>query len=294
MAKANPECSAGAARERNGVDDATSVGAVCFANREDHLRRLETDGYTIIEDVLDTDRLAAFREALAPYLGTHHGRNAFEGYTTERVYTLVGRGRVFEDIASDPRLLNLLGCFLAPGFLISASHAICINPGEAAQGLHFDDSFYPIPRPRRPIGMSVIGAIDAFTEENGATRVIPGSHLWGADWRERAAGAKTVPAEMPAGAILLLQGVIIHGAGANRSGRPRLAYTNQYCAPWARTQENFFLGIPRERVRGMSPSMQTLLGYDIMPPFMGQVTASHPRKTLEPGWTPAIERQSQH
>ena len=274
------------------MDDATSAGAVCFANREDHLRRLEADGYTIIEDVLDADGLAAFREALAPYLGTHHGRNAFEGYTTERVYTLVGRGRIFEDIASDPRLLDLVGRFLAPGFLLSASHAICINPGEAAQSLHFDDSFYPIPRPRRPIGMSVIGAIDAFTEQNGGTRVIPGSHLWGQDWRDRAARARTVPVEMPAGAIALLNGTLVHGAGANRSDRPRLAYTNQYCAPWARTQENFFLGIPRERVRGMNPALQTLLGYELMAPFMGQVTASHPRKTLDPDWTPAIERQA--
>lgn len=224
------------------MDEATSIGAVCFENREDHLRRLEADGYTIIEDVLDAGGLAAFRQALAPYLGSHSGRNAFEGYTTERVYTLVGRGRVFEDIASDARLLDLLGCFLAPGFLLSASHAICINPGEAVQSLHFDDSFYPIPRPRRPIGMSVIGAIDAFTEENGATRVIPGSHRWGQDWREKAAGAATQPLVMPAGAIALFQGTIIHGAGANRSGRPRLAYTNQYCAPWARTQGELLPG----------------------------------------------------
>jgi ectoine hydroxylase-related dioxygenase (phytanoyl-CoA dioxygenase family) len=273
------------------VDDSTPVGAVRFANRQDHLQRLETDGYTIVEGVLDADGLVAFRGAIAPYLGSHRGRNAFEGYTTERVYTLVGRGPVFETLASDPRLMDLLGAFLAPGFLLSASHAICINPGEAAQGLHFDDSFYPIPRPRRPIGMSVIGAIDGFTEENGATRVIPGSHLWGQDWRDRAARARTVPVEMPAGAIALFNGTLVHGAGANRSDRPRLAYTNQYCAPWARTQENFFLGIPRERVRDMNPALQTLLGYELMPPFMGQVTASHPRKTLEPGWTPAIERQ---
>jgi ectoine hydroxylase-related dioxygenase (phytanoyl-CoA dioxygenase family) len=274
------------------VDDATSVDAVRFANHQVHLQRMEAEGYTIVEDVLDADGLAAFREAIAPYLGSHRGRNAFEGRTTERVYTMVGRGRIFEAITSDVRLLGLLGTFLAPGFLLSASHAICINPGEVAQGLHFDDSFYPIPRPRRPIGMSVIGAIDAFTEQNGATRVIPGSHLWGGDWRERAAGARTVPIVMPAGAIAIFQGTLVHGAGANDSDRPRLAYTSQYCAPWARTQENFFLGIPRERVRAMTPALQSLLGYDIMPPFMGQVTASHPRKTLEPGWTPAIMRQA--
>jgi ectoine hydroxylase-related dioxygenase (phytanoyl-CoA dioxygenase family) len=96
---------------------------------------------------------------------------------------------------------------------------------------------------------------------------------------------------MPAGAIAVFQGTLIHGAGANRSRAPRLAFTSQYCAPWARTQENFFLGVPRERVRAMSPALQSLLGYGIMPPFMGQVTASHPLKTLEEGWIPPIARQ---
>ena len=178
--------------------------------------------------------------------------------------------------------MALLGAFLRPGFLLSASHAICIHPGEAAQSLHFDDSFYPIPRPRPAISMSVIGAIDAFTAQNGATVIIPGSHAWGE--KELAA--------MRAGAIGLFQGTLVHGAGANRGDAPRLAFTNQYCEPWARTQENFFLGVPRERVAAMSRQMQTLLGYDIMPPFMGQVTASHPAKSLAPDWIPPILRQA--
>jgi ectoine hydroxylase-related dioxygenase (phytanoyl-CoA dioxygenase family) len=257
-----------------------------------HVDRLRRDGYTIIEDFLDDASLAAFRGALAPFLGAHRGRNPFEGLQTERVYTLVGRGAVFEALTADARLLALLGEFLKPGFLLSASHAICIHPGEAAQGLHFDDSFYPIPRPRPPIGMSVIGAVDAFTEANGATRVIPGSHLWGEDWRDRRNETPTIPLEMPAGAIAVFQGTLVHGAGANQSDAPRLAYTSQYCEPWARTQENFFLGVPRERTRAMSPALKSLLGYSIMPPFMGQVTASHPLKTLEPDWTPAVERQA--
>jgi len=271
---------------------ASPPAAPRFAGADRDLARIETDGYTVVEEFLDAEGLEAFRAGVAPYLGSHRGRNAFEGLTTERVYTLVGRGEIFERVSADPRLLDLLGRFLAPGFLLSASHAICINPGEAAQSLHFDDSFYPIPRPRRAIGMSVIGAIDAFTQETGATRVIPGSHLWGDDWRVRAAGAATVPLVMPAGAIAVFQGTLIHGAGANRSRAPRLAFTSQYCAPWARTQENFFLGVPRERVRAMSPALQSLLGYGIMPPFMGQVTASHPLKTLEEGWIPPIARQA--
>jgi len=196
-----------------------------------------------------------------------------------------------------------VGAFLRPGFLLSASHAICIHPGEAAQSLHTDDSFYPIPRPRPAIGISVIGAIDPFTAQNGATVVVPGSHLWSAEQglslREALAGGREdelpqglTPLEMPAGAVAVFQGTLIHGAGANRSAAPRLAFTNQYCEPWARTQENFYLSVPRERVRAMSPTLRTLLGYDVMAPFMGQVTASHPAKSLEEGWVPPIVRQT--
>jgi len=79
-------------------------------------------------------------------LGTYRGRNPFEGLATERVYTLVGRGKVYEDIASDQRLLAILDRLLAPNYLLSADHAICIYPGEQAQAVHFDDVFYPFPR----------------------------------------------------------------------------------------------------------------------------------------------------
>jgi len=267
-----------------------------------HIQRMREDGYTIVEDFLDAAGLAAFRAAIGPLLGRHLGRNPFEGHSTERVYTLVARGRIFEDIAADPRLMTLIGAFLRPGFLLSASHAIEIRPGEVAQSLHTDDSFYPIPRPRPAIGVSVIGAIDAFTEENGATIVYPGSHLWvdprGVEFTRAIAGEDGPAPEirgarrlvMPAGAVAVFQGTLLHGAGANTSGAPRLAFTNQYCEPWARTQENFYLAVPREQVRAMSPVAQTLLGYGIMPPFMGQVTASHPLKTLDPGWTPPVTR----
>jgi hypothetical protein len=95
---------------------------------------LETDGFTVIEDYLSAAQLQRFRDGLAPYLGTYRGRNPFEGLTTERVYTLVGRGKVFEEAASDARLLAILDQLLAPNYLLSADHAICIYPGEKRQG----------------------------------------------------------------------------------------------------------------------------------------------------------------
>ena len=115
---------------------------------EAHVQRLTQDGYTIIEDFADAATLAQARQALAPHLGSHHGRNSFEGFATERVYTLVARGPVFERLTEEPRLLALLDRFLQPGYLLTASQAICIYPGEQAQGVHTDDSFYRQPRPR--------------------------------------------------------------------------------------------------------------------------------------------------
>lgn len=262
------------------------------------VERIRRDGYTIVEGVLDEAGLSAFRAGVAPHLGRWRGRNPFEGRSTERIYTLVGRGKVFEDIAAEPRILAIVAAFLRPGFLLSASHAIVIHPGEPAQSLHFDDTFYPFERPRPPLGISVIGAVDAFTGENGATLALPGSHTWSAAEisaaREAIAhgkGPELVPLEMPAGAAAVFAGTLVHGAGANASGQPRMGYTNQYCEPWARTQENWFLGIPRERAAAMSPTLQALLGYSLTNQFMGEVSGSHPAKALAPDWIPPIVRQ---
>ena len=273
-------------------------------NTQHHLDELDAQGFTVIADFLSADDIARVRTGLAPHLGTHAGRNDFEGHSTERVYTLVGRGRVFEAIAEDARVLALLDRLLAPGYLLTASQAICIHPGETPQPIHHDDSFYPIPRPRPSIAFSTIVAVDAFTRENGGTEIIPGSHRWsdaqiaGAyharDGRDAGApmpGAlerMLVPMIVPAGACIFFHGTLMHRGGANRSAAPRLAFSNQYCEPWARTQENFYLGIPGALAGTMSPRLQALLGYEIMPPFMGHVTASHPGKVLRPGYVNAV------
>jgi ectoine hydroxylase-related dioxygenase (phytanoyl-CoA dioxygenase family) len=268
-----------------------------------HLARLEQLGYTIIPDFLSAEDLRAVRDGLQPFLGTHRGRNNFEGYKTERVYTLVARGPVFERIVEDPRVMALCDRLLHPGYLLTASQAICIHPGETVQPLHYDDGFYTIPRPRPAVSVSTIVAVDAFTAANGGTEIIPGSHRWGDaeleglfdDFQAKydqppnpKFERQLIPAEMPAGACLFFLGTLLHRGGANRSGEPRLAFSNQYCEPWARQQENFFLGVPVERARRMSPRVQQLLGYNIWPPFMGQVTASHPLKTLREDYVNAV------
>ena len=268
------------------------------------LAELDTQGYTIIENFLDEERLRRVRAGFAPFLSTHSGRNNFEGLKTERIYTLIGRGKIFEEITEDERILNLLDALLRPSYLLTASQAICISPGETPQPIHYDDSFYPIPRPRPAISISTIVAVDAFTTTNGCTEIIPASHLWsdaeiagvydGLDHdapTPPSIAKLLVPVVMPAGSCIVFQGTLLHRGGANRSDAPRLAFSNQYCEPWARTQENYFLGMPPELVRELSPRLQSMLGYSVMPPFMGHVTASHPTKVLSAEYFNVVKRE---
>ena len=123
-----------------------------------HARRIDEMGFTIIPDFLDPDDLAEAKRVLRLYLGSHDGRNDFEGHRTERVYTLVARGRVFWKIVLDARILALCARYLEPGFLLTASQGIEIKPGETPQPFHYDDTFYSIPRPRPMVSLSTIAA----------------------------------------------------------------------------------------------------------------------------------------
>ena len=127
--------------------------------------------------------------------------------------------------------------------------------------------------------MATVFAIDDFTEDNGATVAIPGSHRWG-EGRFPQDDDVRVKAVMPAGSAILFLGNMFHGGGENRSGAPRLALTAQYCEPFLRTQENYFLSVDRETVASLSEDMKRLLGYSIHPPFMGMVNGMHPKRVL--------------
>jgi len=271
-----------------------------------HARRIEDEGFTVIPDFLDATTLAEVRRVLAFYLGSHSGRNDFEGTRTERVYTLAARGRVFWGIVLDPRILALCERFLDPGFLLTASQAIEIRPGETPQPFHYDDTFYSLPRPRPMVSLSTIVAVDPFTAENGGTEVIPGSHRWGdeepadvleapnpeSERRAWALSRKAAAVTLDAGGCVVFAGTLFHRGGANRSDRSRCAFSNQYCQPWARQQENFVLGVPVEVAREMPERLRELLGYSIHPPFMGQLTASHPAKALDEGYENAVVAQA--
>jgi len=92
--------------------------------------------------------------------------------------------------------------------------------------------------------------------------------------------AQPTPVEMRAGSVIFFAGTLLHRGGANRSSAIRRAFSHQYCEPWARQQEHFTLSIPRERAKAMSTRLRQMLGYSILPPFMGQIAGRHPEKAL--------------
>ena len=244
---------------------------------QDDLARVLRDGYVILPDLLDGGELSRIREAVVPLLD-RSGRNPFEGRDTQRVYSVLNKTRVCDRLADHPRVLALLDRLLLPNYLLSMLQVINILPGEQAQILHTDDAFYPLPRPRKALGAATIWAIDDFTADNGATDVIPGSHLWGGEKPDPAARR---PVVMGAGSCVFFLGTLWHGGGANTSSQPRLAVTAQYCEPWVRPQEAFTLSTTRDTVRAVSEDIRRMLGYSIHPPFIGQVDGMHPKRLLE-------------
>lgn len=239
---------------------------------------LMRDGYVIIENLVSRETCTTIKEEGSKLVG-HTGRNPFEGHQTQRVYNVFGKTRATDRLADHPRILGLMDRFFRPGFLLSQSQIINILPGETAQGLHVDDGFYRIPRPRPPLGAATVWAIDDFTEENGATVIIPGSHTWGAERIGKR--EETIPAVMPAGSVIFFLGTTWHGGGENRSDSARFAVTHQYCEAYMRQQENYLLELSKETVRELSPELQALVGYSIYPPFMGMVDGQHPLRLLE-------------
>ena len=252
------------------------------SDSDDVAIRLLADGYVVVTGMMDAAGVDVARADLDRVLGTTPtGRNAFEGFTTQRVYALFAKTRTFDDAATHPLLLAVLDEVLRH-YQLSAPVGIRIGPGEQAQILHRDDSIYPVPEPHPPLVVNTMWPLDEFTAENGATRFIPGSHAWERG-RVPAADDPVETAVISPGSAMFYLGSLWHGGGANQTDAPRLGVILEYAAGWLRQQENHCLAVPREVARELPQRLQELLGYNIYPPFVGYVDGSHPREVLSAG-----------
>jgi ectoine hydroxylase-related dioxygenase (phytanoyl-CoA dioxygenase family) len=250
-----------------------------------HIDRLDRDGYTVIPDAFDVDTAEALHndiDRLEVELGTEMGGNGFEGRATTRVYNLLALGDLYAQVPVHPVVLPLMQHLLGQGCLVSSVSAITILPGEIAQPIHADDQVIPIPKPHAAVTANSMWAVTDFTEANGATRIIPGSHL--AD-HSPVYGQQydTVCAEMPRGSILVWNGGLWHGGGANVTDRKRRGIAMNYCAGFIRQQENQQLGIPLHTLSAFSPALQELCGFGVYKGLIGHIDRkSAAQRLLDP------------
>ncbi len=248
----------------------------------DHLAAIERDGYTVVEDVLtpaEADAIVAEVSRLESALGIDFASNDFEGRRTKRVYNLLVHGPLFEAIPVHPRVLPIVEGVLDDGCLVSSLSSIAIHPGETAQPIHADDQLLPLPKPHVPTVCNTMWALTDFTETNGATRIIPGSHtrdhspIYGSEH-------DSIPAVMRRGSVLVWHGSLWHGGGANRSDGVRIGIAMNYCAGWVRQQENQQLGIPRTIARGFGSRLRRLVGYGVYRGLIGHIDKHDPNELL--------------
>ena len=251
-----------------------------------HLERMKRDGYTVVEGVLDAGATAALRDdvrRLERELAARPAANLFEGVRTLRIYNLLIHGAIYRQIPVHERVLPIIEGVLDRGCLVSSLSSIDIGPGEAAQPLHADDQLIPLPKPHVSIICNTMWALTDFTEANGATRLVPGSHRAERSPQPFGEQVEVVAAEMPAGSVLVFDGSIWHGGGANRTDEARLGVAMNYCAGWLRQQENQLLGIPVEIAREFSPRLRKLVGYGLYKGLMGHIDKASPEYLLDGG-----------
>jgi ectoine hydroxylase-related dioxygenase (phytanoyl-CoA dioxygenase family) len=242
-------------------------------------REIATRGYAILPGLLGEQDLTAARDQLSELAESADWGTGFDGTRTRRVWAPLAVTRCMDAAALDPLVLDVVERLIGPGAQFGNTVAIQVHPGQQAQVLHFEQGIYPLPRDR-DVMISAIWALDDFTAANGATRVVPGSHL-------RPAGkpdpAETVPVVMSAGSVLLFSGRLYHGGGANTSTRPRLGVVIDYVQPWLRPCEAHTLSAlaaDAGQARGLPRRLQELLGFNQASRYLGFVNGQHPRDWL--------------
>jgi ectoine hydroxylase-related dioxygenase (phytanoyl-CoA dioxygenase family) len=249
---------------------------------EKHATAIDRDGYTILERVIEPDLIDAVTDDLHRLETLYEiapANNSFEGDRTLRVYNLLAFGKLYESIPVHEEVLPVVEQVLDPGCLVSSLSSITILPGETAQPIHADDQLIPLPKPHVPTVCNTMWALTDFTEANGATRIIPGSHTADSS-PDFGAPYDSIPAEMSRGSVLVWHGSLWHGGGANQTDQPRAGIAMNYCAGWIRQQENQQLGIPRETAAGFTPRLRQLVGYGIYSGLIGHIDKHDPVEML--------------
>lgn len=228
-------------------------------------------------DIADPNdpRIAAIGEHAADRIGITEG--VLMPGQTRRVMGLVGKSPAYGDLISAPILREIGDSVLGPACDATQVHStasMSVGPGAISQSLHREeDSFQHYAFPRPPLVIAAMAALTDFTSDNGATRMVRGSHLW-EDGRVPTAD-DVVAAEMPAGSLLVWMGRTLHGAGANRTADQwRIGVFISYSLGWLRQEENQYLATPPQVLPDIPAQIKDLAGFGIYSAGLGMHEAN--------------------
>ncbi len=245
---------------------------------------IERDGVAIVEGLLSADVVARVNDEVEAAIEAADPEEElfnpvltdFHGPFTKQVAGVPGISRTFAtDVMCHPMLLELADRILLPScarYQLNLGHLLQRGPGAGEQILHRDELVWSdVPRPHPELQFASVIAFVDFTRDNGATRVVPGSHEWPDRWlspTEQFARPAPEPgqiayAEMPAGSAVVYSGGTIHSGGANSTDIPRRGAHLSYCLGWLRTEENNYLSVPPELAATLPRQAQELIGYAV-------------------------------
>ncbi len=241
-------------------------------SKETVLEILEADGVVVVEGLLEPSLRDQINRDLDPHMkeaalttpDLNEFVQVFFGDKTRRVGAIPAKSRAFCDVLTNPLLLGVCDHVLLPAcssYQMNVGQVIEVGPGAAEQMLHRDeDVWVHVPRPAPMFQVASMTALVDFTEEIGATRIVPGSHTWERDRQPEE--HEVAVAAMPAGSVAIYLGRTIHGAGANTTDSSwRRGIHLSYLVGWLRTEENNCLGVPPDVARDLPERVQELLGY---------------------------------
>ena len=248
---------------------------------------LAAAGCAVIEELVPGGMMDALAAEVEPWLHrTPDGTDDFSGFATKRTGGLLARSATARRLVVHPTIRSVADLVLAhaTSYQLHLTQVIAIGPGESGQPIHRDQwafDFFPFPHGYE-VQCNTLWAMTDFTEENGATRVIPGSNHW--EDKQRPSVDDTVPAEMARGSVLVYTGALYHGGGANRSDQVRAGVNLTYNLSWLRQEENQYLSVPIELARTFDEDLQRLMGYARGAYALGYVDdLRDPIEVLRPG-----------
>jgi ectoine hydroxylase-related dioxygenase (phytanoyl-CoA dioxygenase family) len=224
---------------------------------------LAADGCVVIDDLAKPAAMDALESELAPYLANTPYGDDFSGHQTRRTGGLIARAPTSHAMVMHPTVTGAVHSVLghATALQLHLTQLISIEPGQDAQYVHRDQwafDFFSFPNGYE-VTCNTIWAMTDFTEENGGTRVIPGSHRF--EDKLRFTEGDTEATEMRKGSVLIYTGALYHGGGPNRSDAARNGVNITYAVGWLRQEENQYLSTPPEVARELPDDLLRMMGY---------------------------------